>query len=105
MQDAVIDARPADSAAPRREVALPLRSDTILGVCQAIGEDFGFNPTWLRVALCLMLFANPAAVIGGYFALGLVVAASRLLFPKPAQGSAQSAAGDEDEEEALPLAA
>ncbi len=25
-------------------IALPLRAHTILGVCEAIGEDFGFNP-------------------------------------------------------------
>ena len=33
------------------QVALPLRSHTILGVCEAIGEDFGFNPNFLRVPL------------------------------------------------------
>ena len=30
---------------------LPLRAHTILGVCEAIGEDFGFNPAWLRIPL------------------------------------------------------
>ena len=33
------------------QVALPLRPHTIFGVCEAIGEDFGFNPTFLRVPL------------------------------------------------------
>ena len=40
---------------------LILRNDTILGVCEAIGQDFGFNPTWLRIAFCLPVFWNPAA--------------------------------------------
>ena len=26
--------------------ALPLRAHTIFGVCEAIGEDFGFNPVF-----------------------------------------------------------
>jgi len=64
------------------QVALPLRSHTILGVCEAIGEDFGFNPNFLRVPLAgTVLWSLPIAV-GIYFALGAVVLASRLLFPK-----------------------
>ena len=58
-----------------------LRNDTILGVCEALGQDFGINPTWLRVAFCLPIFWNPAVVIGAYFGLGLLVAASRFAFP------------------------
>ena len=38
---------------------LMLRNDTILGVCEAIGTDFGFNPNWLRVAFCVPMFWNP----------------------------------------------
>jgi phage shock protein PspC (stress-responsive transcriptional regulator) len=57
------------------------RNDTILGVCEAIGQDFGFHPNWLRVALAVMVYFAPVAVIGSYFALGLVVAASRWFAP------------------------
>ena len=60
---------------------LLLRNDTILGVCEAIGQDFGFNPTWLRIAFVAPIYWNPAAVVGAYLALGLVVAATRLAFP------------------------
>lgn len=60
---------------------LILRNDTVLGVCEAIGQDFGFNPNWLRVALCLPIFWNPALVAGVYLALGLVVAATRFAYP------------------------
>ena len=47
-----------------QNVALPLRSQTLLGVCEAIGEDFGFIANYLRVPL------------------GAIVLASRMLFPK-----------------------
>jgi len=60
---------------------LVLRHDTILGVCEAIGQDFGFNPNWLRVAFCAPIYWNPAAVLGVYLALGVLVAATRYAFP------------------------
>ena len=47
---------------------LPLRSHTILGVCEAIGEDFGFNPTWLRVPFAATVLISPMMAIGAYFA-------------------------------------
>ncbi len=68
--------------AHENQVALPLRSHTILGVCEAIGEDFGFNPTYLRIPFAASVLISPMIAIGAYFALGLVVLASRLLFPK-----------------------
>jgi phage shock protein PspC (stress-responsive transcriptional regulator) len=61
---------------------LPLRNDTLLGVCEAIGQDFGINAVWLRLAFIAPLFFQPALTIGIYLALGLVVAASRYLFPR-----------------------
>jgi phage shock protein C len=64
------------------QVALPLRSHTIFGVCEGIGEDFGFNPVFLRIPLAAMVLWNPIVAVGTYFALGLVVLASRLIFPK-----------------------
>jgi phage shock protein PspC (stress-responsive transcriptional regulator) len=68
--------------AQENQVALPLRSHTILGVCEAIGEDFGFNPTYLRVPLAAVVLWSPMIAVASYFALGAVVLASRLLFPK-----------------------
>lgn len=59
------------------------RRDTFFGICQGIGEDFGFNPLWLRLAFVLPLFFFPVQTILGYFGLGLVVLASRLIFPSP----------------------
>ena len=65
------------------QTPLPLRSHTILGVCEAIGEDFGFNPTWLRVPLAASVLFSPEMAVGTYVVLGVVVLLSRLLFPRP----------------------
>lgn len=94
---------------------LLLRGDTILGACEAVGQDFGFNPNWLRVLFAGAFYWNPAMVIGAYLALGLLVALSRLLFPAtamplssapPAEPAiARTAPRTADEQQALPLAA
>ena len=65
-----------------KAIALPLRNDTFLGVCEAIGQDFGFNPNWLRIAFAPLIILSPVATIGAYVALGGVVAASRWFFPR-----------------------
>lgn len=70
-------------SAQENQVPLPLRNHTILGVCEAIGEDFGFNPVFLRVPLSAIVLYNPLMAVGAYLALGVVVLASRLLFPAP----------------------
>jgi phage shock protein C len=62
-------------------IALPLRPHTILGVCEAIGEDFRFNPVLLRILLATMVVASPTWAFATYFALGAVVLVSRILFP------------------------
>lgn len=67
--------------AQETQAALPLRSHTILGVCEAIGEDFGFNPTFLRVPLAAMVLWSPMWAIAAYLGLGAIVFASRLLAP------------------------
>ena len=76
------------------QVALPLRSHTILGVCEAIGEDFGFNPVILRAVLAAGVLASPTWAIAAYFALGVIVLASRLLFPKPKVAAADAVADE-----------
>jgi phage shock protein PspC (stress-responsive transcriptional regulator) len=90
---------------------LILRDDTVLGVCQALGEDFGVSPVWLRVVAATLLLWNPQAVIAGYLVLGVVVLASRLLFPRPRAAKAAEAveapapAVEPEEQVELPLAA
>jgi phage shock protein PspC (stress-responsive transcriptional regulator) len=75
----------------QNQVALPMRAHTILGVCEGIGEDFGFNPVLLRVPFAAAVLWSPTMTLATYFALGAVVLASRLLSPrrKPAQAEAQ----------------
>jgi phage shock protein C len=70
------------------------RDHTILGVCEGLGEDFGFNPIYLRIALCPLLLWNPLAAFGVYAALGMVVLFSRLLVRerRPAAAPAEAAA-------------
>ena len=77
--------------AHENQVALPLRSHTILGVCEALGEDFGFNPVFLRIPLAASVIWNPMIAFGTYFALGAVVLVSRLLFPKAKTSTAAEA--------------
>ena len=60
---------------------LVMRNDTILGVCEAMGQDFGFNANCLRLAFCAPIYWNPGLVIATYLALGLLVAATRYAFP------------------------
>ena len=60
---------------------LVLRNDTILGVCEAVGQDFGFNPNWLRMAFCAPIYWNPALVLGVSLGLGVLVAVTRFAAP------------------------
>jgi phage shock protein PspC (stress-responsive transcriptional regulator) len=86
---------------------LPLRNDTILGVCEAIGRDFGFNPLWLRLALIVPLFFAPSLTIAAYLGLGLLVGLVNWFAPdKPASEQIVDAKATRVEaDEALPLAA
>jgi phage shock protein PspC (stress-responsive transcriptional regulator) len=68
------------------------RDHTLLGICEALGEDFGFNPLFLRVPLAALLLINPLVVIGTYAALGTLVLVSRLLIPNPSIAAAAPAA-------------
>ena len=75
----------------QNQVALPLRAHTILGVCEAVGEDFGFNPVLLRVPFAAGVLWSPTMILAIYFALGAAVLASRLLFPRSNSAQAHSA--------------
>ena len=86
---------------------LPLRNDTILGVCEAIGRDFGFNPLWLRLAFIAPLFFAPGLTIAAYFGLGALVGLINWFAPdKPASEQVVDAkATPVETDEAMPLAA
>jgi phage shock protein C len=82
------------------------RDDTLLGVCFALGEDFGFNPVYLRVLFALLLFWSELAAVGAYAGLGMIVAFTRWLVPE-ADAAAEDGHLEKREEpsEALALAA
>ncbi|MFL6843829.1 MAG: PspC domain-containing protein [Allosphingosinicella sp.] len=85
------------------------RDDTLFGVCQALGEDLGFNPNWLRVALAATVLWNPVAVLGIYAALGILVVFTRWIAPTPRATAPAEAAilteANDGEAERLPIAA
>lgn len=70
------------TATVKKQTALPFRNDTILGVCEALGQEFGINPTWLRLAFVAPLFFQPVLTIVVYFALGAIIATSRYFYPR-----------------------
>ncbi|VVT16486.1 conserved hypothetical protein [Sphingomonas sp. EC-HK361] len=98
---------PTTSAKP----SLFARDDTFFGVCEAIGQDFGFNPLILRVVFGVALLINPVVVIATYLALGVAVLGSRLLFPARARSQgkavavAPAAATGQNDDFALEMAA
>ena len=61
--------------------------DSLFGICQAAGEALRINPFFLRVGLIALLFFGPWLALGAYAGLGVLVVASRILFPKPRAAS------------------
>lgn len=59
------------------------RPDTFFGVCQGMGDDLGIHPNLFRVSFGFAFFFLPLATLATYFGLGLVVLATRTLFPVP----------------------
>ena len=57
------------------------RPDTLFGVCEGIGREFGIHPNILRLAFAVPMIWNPVAVIGTYLGLGVALYASRKLAP------------------------
>jgi phage shock protein PspC (stress-responsive transcriptional regulator) len=88
------------------------RDDTLLGVCFALGEDFGFSPLFLRLPLATILLWSPAAAIVVYAVFAAIVGVSRwiaplpLALPLPVEAADAKASERPDERrEELPLAA
>lgn len=78
------------------------RDDTMFGVCEALGEDLGFHPNFLRVTLAVLLLWNPTVVIAAYAGAAVVVLATRLIWPNRRQ---REAAGAEAQPPSQPSAA
>ncbi|WP_347718697.1 PspC domain-containing protein [Sphingomonas sp.] len=84
------------------------REAPIFGVCEAIGDDFGFNPNWLRAAMAPLIFWNPVYTLAGYFVVGALVLLSHQVFPdvrEPAPAVRQKSPTEEfinDDQQAEP---
>ena len=88
------------------------REDTLFGVCEALGEDLGFNPLWPRIVLSVGLLWDPLAMIYAYLGLAVIVLFTRLIFPNPraaaraeAEAEQRAPAADEMDQYPLPIAA
>ena len=84
------------------------REDTILGVCEGLGQELGVSPTLFRVTFAVGLFWNPLAMVVAYLALGTMLALFRRAFPMrriTAPTVAVQPAANNDESEPLALAA
>ena len=88
------------------------RDDTIFGVCEALGEDFGFSPNLLRALIGAGLLFSPVSAIGAYAVAAVLVLVSRWIVPDPpivtsaaAETGETGANEGEGENEPLPLAA
>ncbi|HYD14280.1 MAG TPA: PspC domain-containing protein [Allosphingosinicella sp.] len=87
-----------------RQPNLLTRDDTFFGVCQALGEDFGFPPNLLRIAFGIPVIFFPVPVLSLYFGLGAIVLLSRLIAPRPRRKAAQPAAAETPIVAQVPLA-
>ena len=98
-----VASQPAPLASDDADRPLPLRNDTILGVCEALGQEFGFNPIYLRIAFAGLFYIGATVGIGTYLALGAGVALARWLYPDQAPAAAalaeQPAAHSADNED------
>lgn len=92
------------TAANAKPTALPLRNDTLLGVCEALGQDFGVSPTWFRLAFIAPLFFFPLHSVGAYFGIGALVALSRWIAPASVDASAMTVEGSARVIEDAPVA-
>jgi len=61
--------------------ALIDREAAIFGVCEALGDDFGISANWFRAALAPLILWQPLWTVVGYFVVGVLVLATRLIFP------------------------
>ena len=52
--------------------------DNLLGVCHAIGDTFGFNPLYLRLALLVGVMLNAEIAVAAYAVAGIAVLVAKL---------------------------
>ena len=79
----------------------PARKDNLFGICAALGEDFGFDPLWLRMAFAVALLFDMEHVLMAYAALGLLVLVSRLAFRTPKSAPVATETADTEREDMI----
>jgi len=52
--------------------------DNLFGICHALGDTFGFNPLFLRIALLIAVMVNAEVTLLAYFAAGIAVLTAKL---------------------------
>lgn len=77
------------------------RPDTLFGVCEGVGREFGIHPNILRLGFAIPMIWNPIAVIGTYVGLGVALYLSRKLVPARTAEVAQPQQQREEPEMAL----
>ena len=71
--------------------SLSLRSDTMFGVCEALGQDFGISANWFRVGFAFAVIYNLEYAALAYAGIGALVLLSRLIYPGRAVAEADTA--------------
>ena len=89
-----------NTAAPATRTPIFDRPETIFGVCESLGDDFGISGNWFRAALFPLLVWQPLWTVVGYLLLAGLVLASRLIFPD-VRADSVAAAAEPTEEAAL----
>lgn len=94
-------------ASASTQPSLIRRQHTVLGVCEGLGEDLGFNPVILRILFAGGVYFAPLAVIGTYFFLGAALAVARWAYPVPTAAPVQpsQATDSQNDAEELKIAA
>ena len=52
--------------------------DNLLGICHALGDTFGFNPLFLRLALLVGVMVNAEVAVIAYAVAGVAVLTAKL---------------------------
>lgn len=81
------------------------RPDTMFGVCEGIGREFGIHPNILRIAFAVPMIWNPVAVIGTYVGLGAALWVSHKIAPNRRPAGTEVAAVERDSRDEMALAA